>query len=83
MFNYILLGKNIEHFSNAGIIFTAFGSVATAVDMNTMVNVATISMTSAWMFDPEGDVAPICVAGSSSTRSVYEADMAPVNWAAT
>jgi hypothetical protein len=44
--------------------------------------VVTISMISAWMFDPEGDVAPSCFDGSNNTLSVYEAEIAPVSWAA-
>jgi len=31
------------------------------------------------MFDPEGDVAPRCFDGSNKTRSVYEAEIAPVS----
>lgn len=63
-------------------IITAFESVATAVEMKTMVNVVTISMINAWMFVPEGDVAPSCFDGSNNALSVYEAEIAPVSWAA-
>lgn len=34
------------------------------------------------MLDPEGDVAPSCFDGSSKTFNVYEAEIAPVSWAA-
>lgn len=65
------------------MILTAFESVATAMEMNTMVYVLTISMIRAWMCDPAGEVPPISSDGRNSSRNVYEAEMAPVSWAAT
>lgn len=65
------------------VILTAFVSVATAMEMNTMVKVVTISTISAWICDPAGDVPPISFDGWKSSRNVYEAEMDPVSWAAT
>lgn len=64
------------------MILTAFVSVATAMEMNTMVKVVTISMISAWICDPAGAVPPISFDGWNNSRNVYEAEIAPVSWAA-
>lgn len=58
-------------------------SVATAEVTNIIENVTTISMMRAWRSDPAGEVVPTCFIGWSSTFNVNEADIAPVNWAAT
>lgn len=54
-------------------------SVATAEVTNIIEKVTTISMIRAWRSDPEGDVVPICLIGCNRTRSVREADTAPVS----
>lgn len=60
-------------------VFTALVSVATAEVTNIIEKVTTISMIRAWRSDPEGDVVPICLIGCNRTRSVREADTAPVS----
>lgn len=57
----------------------ALVSVATAEVTNIIEKVTTISMIRAWRSDPEGDVVPICLIGCNRTRSVREADTAPVS----
>ena len=62
-------------------ILTALVSVATAEVINIMEKVTTISMIRAWKSDPEGDVVPTCFIGCNNTRSVNDAEIAPVSWA--
>lgn len=61
---------------------TALESVATAQVTNIMLNVTTISMTSACQCGPVGVVVPSTVIGCSTARSTNAAHIAPVNCAA-